>query len=397
METKHYFQSLFNDIKNRSVEATLGTLGIKSEPLRKHIHNQLTDDLQSGSRILGDPVFEAVFPWTAGPYTFQHLADQGILHSSLVKSLDSQHKAVPFDDKPLDLSEQALRTYYKPYTHQLQAWQTLLGSDKRSVVVTSGTGSGKTECFMIPILNDLASQLEAQPATTLQGVQALFIYPLNALINSQRERLLAWTYSYEKKLRFCLYNGNTPQRLSAAILAGRPGCEVHDRESLWKSPPPILITNPTMLEYMLIRRQDRPILEKSQGQLKYIVLDEAHTYIGSQAAELALLIRRALNGFGVLADEVRFIATSATIGTDEQAKEQLKKYLSSLAGISPDRVDVIDGYRNIPDLSTDAPLNPLRLEDLYKMTEADQNASIYTNQTARALRSYFVQKQNGRE
>ncbi|PRY22296.1 uncharacterized protein DUF1998 [Spirosoma oryzae] len=371
-------------------------MGIKSEALRDHIRQQLANDSRSGSRILGDPVFEAVFPWTAGPYTFQELADNGMLESRLVKSLDAQYKGVKFDDKSLNLSEQALRTFYKPYTHQLKAWAALSGEKKRSVVVTSGTGSGKTECFMVPILNDLVGQLNATK-TTLQGVQALFIYPLNALINSQRERLLAWTLDYKEQLRFCLYNGNTPQRLSAPVLAGRPRSEVHDRETLWQSPPPILITNPTMLEYMLIRRQDRPILEKSQGQLKYIVLDEAHTYIGSQAAELALLIRRALDGFGVTADQVRFIATSATIGTDEQAQERLKKYLADLAGISPDRIDVIDGQRNVPGLATTEMLNQLSVKDLNALPEEERKEAVYANRTARSLRNHLVQKQDGRE
>ncbi|MCV5688520.1 hypothetical protein OFN32_30410, partial [Escherichia coli] len=83
---------------------------------------------------------------------------------------------------------------------------------------------------------------------------------------------------------------------------------------IYEAPPSIMVTNTTMLEYMLIRRKDAPIIEKSQGMLKYIVLDEAHSYIGSQAAELSLLLRRVMHGFGVTPDQVRFVATSATIG-----------------------------------------------------------------------------------
>ncbi|WP_143371282.1 DEAD/DEAH box helicase, partial [Escherichia coli] len=81
----------------------------------------------------------------------------------------------------------------------------------------------------------------------------------------------------------------------------------------------IMVTNTTMLEYMLIRRKDAPIIEKSQGMLKYIVLDEAHSYIGSQAAELALLLRRVMQAFNVgpgTDKPVQIIATSATIGED---------------------------------------------------------------------------------
>ena len=398
METNAYFKSLFNDVCNRSVEATLGTLGIKSESLRNHLRHQLGGELQAGNRILGDPVFEAVFPWTTGDVTFQQLADSGFLQPSLVTALDTEQKSITYKDKKLNLAEQALKSYYKPYTHQLQAWETLAQPTPTSIVVTSGTGSGKTECFMIPILNDLANQLTQPSAPVrLTGVQALFIYPLNALINSQRERLLAWTYPYKHKLRFCLYNGNTPQTMNKADLNGCPTNEVHDRSSLWDSPPPVLITNPTMLEYMLIRNQDRPILEKSQGKLKYIVLDEAHTYIGSQAAELALLIRRALNGFGVTSEQVRFIATSATIGSDAAAKEHLKQYLSDLAGIPKERIEVIDGHRNVPVLPTDTTINQLSLNDLNALPETDRKAAVYSNETARNLRQFLTKKQNGRD
>ncbi len=388
-----YFQPLFNDLGHRSVEATLGTLGVKSPALRNHLRQQLAHELQAGNRILGDPAFDPVFPWTTGPVTFQDLADQNTLHPSLVNALNAEHKNIAFDDHKLNLAGQALKAHYKPYIHQLRAWETLAAPDHKSVVVTSGTGSGKTECFIIPILNDLVGQAEQPGAGPLVGVQALFIYPLNALINSQRERLLAWTYPYKHKVRFCLYNGNTPQSLKPAIINGRPESEVYDRRGLWQSPPPMLITNPTMLEYMLIRNQDRPILEKSQGKLKYIVLDEAHTYIGSQAAELALLIRRALIGFGVTADDVRFIATSATIGSDQQAQQSLKKYLADLAGISPDRVEVIDGQRNIPELPPNARPNQLTVSALCALPDADRRAAVYENETARRLRNVLIQDQ----
>lgn len=398
MENKHYFKPLFNEISSRSVEATLGTLGIKSESLRNHLRHQLACELKAGNRILGDPVFEAVFPWTTGDFTFQELADRGTLRPTLVKALDSGPKDVTFGDKKLDLSGQALKAYYKPYTHQLQAWATLGQPKGKSIVVTSGTGSGKTECFMIPILNDLVGQLEQPSAPSqLVGVQALFIYPLNALINSQRERLLAWTYPYQQKLRFCLYNGNTPQTMKQPDINSRPTSEVHDRRNLWESPPPILITNPTMLEYMLIRSQDRPILTKSQGKLKYIVIDEAHTYIGSQAAELALLIRRALIGFGVTADNVRFIATSATIGSDEESKERLKQYLSDLGGIPKDRIDVIDGYRHVPALQPNGTPNQLSLDELNALSDIDRNDAVYNSLHAREVRNFLIQKRDGRE
>ena len=165
-------------------------------------------------------------------------------------------------------------------------------------------------------------------------------------------------------MRFCLDNGHAPNRLPAHRHRESPN-EAIDRNALRESPPPILVTNATMLEYMLVRAQDAPILQKSQGTLQWIVLDEAHSYIGSQAAELALLLRRVLHGFGVSADQVRFVATSATIGdTRGDTAKRLAEFLSSLAGIPVERVHVISGQREIPALlatGTGAPRYPSRV------------------------------------
>lgn len=117
-------------------------------------------------------------------------------------------------------------------------------------------------------------------------------------------------------IRYCLYNGNT-ENLHASVKseqAKRPN-EVLSREKMREEPAPILVTNGTMLEYMMVRQVDAPIIQQSKAQksLRWIVLDEAHTYVGSQAAELALQLRRVMTAFGVTPDDVRFVATSATI------------------------------------------------------------------------------------
>ena len=136
---------------------------------------------------------------------------------------------------------------------------------------------------MVPILNDLAKEFE-QVVDPLVGVRALFVYPLNALINSQRERLRAWTAAYDDGVRFCLYNGNTEEYKHKE--QGKNPNEILTRKGIRSTPPPIMVTNATMLEYMLVRQIDSPIIEQSQGKLRWIVLDEAHTYIGSQACLL---------------------------------------------------------------------------------------------------------------
>lgn len=385
-----YYSSLIEQIKNRTVESTLGVLGTKSEPLRAFLHQTLSSENPGDGALLSDPVFEAVFPWTQCGYTFDQLSG-GVLQSSLVNALDSPPEIIDGDNK-LNLRGQALRRNIKPYSHQLDCWRILSEKKTKSIVVTSGTGSGKTECFMVPILNDLVKQYELSKRQ-LTGVQALFIYPLNALINSQRERLLAWTHPYNSNIRFCLYNGNTPHRLNANILQGKPKNEVHDRKSLWETPPPILITNPTMLEYMLIRNMDRPILQKSQGKLKYIVLDEAHSYIGSQAAELSLLIRRTLYAFGVRSEDVRFIATSATIGSDVDAQDMLKEYLADLSGVSKSQIEVVDGKRNIPVLEPSPKTFTGNVNDILRLTSLeDQRKAILASPIAKDLRNILVDK-----
>ena len=98
-----------------------------------------------------------------------------------------------------------------------------------------------------------------------------------------------------------------------------------------------------MLEYLLLRAKDRSILENSKGLLRWIVLDEAHSYIGAQAAEMALLLRRVRAAFGVQPNQVRLMATSATIGEGQGTQAKLRDFASNLAGVDERRVRVIQG------------------------------------------------------
>jgi ATP-dependent helicase YprA (DUF1998 family) len=269
------------------------------------------------------------------------LATGGLLSPALVEAMDA-------DPTSKDLAEYRFPRTREAYTHQVEAWQHLLAKEPRSVLISSGTGSGKTECFLVPILDELARAQEQGPPV---GVRALFLYPLNALINSQRDRLRAWCAPFGGRVRFCLYTGDTPEAAPASERRAAPA-EVLDRKTLRASPPPLLVTNTTMLEYMLVRRDDQPILEQSRGLLRWVVLDEAHTYLGSQAAETALLLRRVIHSFGVSPEEVRFVATSATIGTDDSdSRGRLQAFLSTLAGVPEEAVHVVVGHRRVPDLS----------------------------------------------
>jgi DEAD/DEAH box helicase domain-containing protein len=208
------------------------------------------------------------------------------------------------------------------------------------------------------------------------------LYPLNALINSQRARLFAWTHAFRDGIRFALYNGATPEKLPKDRDQPNKN-EVITRERLRESAPPVLLTNATMLEYMLIRAADGPILEQSRRKLRWIVLDEAHTYVGSRAAELALLFRRVMHSFEVDPADVRFVATSATIGGSE-IEDQLRRFIADLAGVDEQRVAVVGGRRELPDipeslLTRCLPVpEPRELEDLDPADRFDRLASTPT-------------------
>src|SRR5690606_32253018 len=146
------------------------------------------------------------------------------------------------------------------------------------------------------------------------GINAIFLYPLNALIASQKKRMHAWCSALDG-INYALLTGDTPNTSNRNDKErNRP--QLISREQIRATPPQILFTNPTMLEYMLVRNADVPILEKSKGKLRWILLDEAHTLTGSKAAEMALLIRRVADAFEVDISKLRFAITSATVGTE---------------------------------------------------------------------------------
>lgn len=378
-----FFRSLIERSLERTREATLGVLGISHLGLRRHLSESMVKTLGADGCFLAPPVFEHTFGWQESDLRLQDLQREGLLSASLLDTLAS----APAYRFP--------KTAY-PYVHQLNAWRTLLDETPRSAVITTGTGSGKTECFMVPILEDLIREQERREAA-LVGVRALFLYPLNALINSQQERLDAWTRKYGSNIRFCLYNGKTEERADKVRKEQqqKPN-QILSRELLREEPAPILMTNATMLEYMLVRQVDNPILEisKQQQSLRWIVLDEAHTYVGSQAAEMSLLLRRVVQAFGRQSEKIRFIATSATIAAAD-AEERLKRYLADLAGVPIDQVEVIGGSRVWPDLEFDSPSSNTSLQAIRDIepetaVSAARFEALCNSNIARSLRHAVV-------
>ena len=217
-----------------------------------------------------------------------------------------------------------------------------------SVIITTGTGSGKTESFLYPILNDLLSDVEK--GNHDMGIRAIFLYPMNALVNDQMERV-------RKILQNCpditygFFTGETPETVSQNFRNKYadendtfiPDNEILSREEIRKNPPHLLFTNYSMLEYLLIRPNDYAIFTSERlKNWKYVVLDEAHSYYGSLGIELSLLMRRAT---GLAPEKPRFILTSATLGEKGKTEKDIVDFAKNLTSVQFNVEDIIFSKR----------------------------------------------------
>lgn len=262
------------------------------------------------------------------------------------------------------------KSYYPPYEHQYQCWKHLLQEDvngkPKSICVTTGTGSGKTECFMLPLVYDLDRQQKANPDAE-SYVQALFLYPLNALMEDQKERLEQLLDG--TNLTYAVYNADLPEKMptdnSEESKKIRRRIEqirgwdektgtyrfphiLYTREDVRKKRPNILLTNPTMLEYVLLRKKDEKLIDPEAHSLQWVAIDETHTYTGAGAAELAMLLRRVLLAFDVDAEQIHFATSSATFGNGEnkeKEEKELKEFIAGITGTNINQIDVEGGER----------------------------------------------------
>jgi hypothetical protein len=254
---------------------------------------KIRESFETPRALFTGPFLELIFPYVQDA-SLEMLCQQGVLSRKLL-SLPCFTQPKP---EPIPLQVPL-------YSHQVKSIQKLC-VEKRSIVISSGTGSGKTECFSIPIVNDLLDD-------DTPGVRALLVYPLNALVNDQLDRLRVMLK--DTPITFGRYTSELPQSAdrSESMLIN----EVISRDEIRKEKkiPQILITNYAMLEYLLLRPEDSIIF--NTGLWKYVVLDEAHSYTGAQGIEVAMLLRRLKERLGKKPGDMLCIATSATLVNDD--------------------------------------------------------------------------------
>lgn len=280
---------------------------------KDYYNEQLKQQLAEGKAISDGPYISMSDPYRKGK-TIRDLVEKGVLSPSILSITGLK------PDRPL-------------YLHQENAIERAAAG--KNLIITTGTGSGKTESFMIPIINELLS--ERDRGTLSPGVRTMIIYPMNALVNDQIRRLRELLGNMSgQQITYGRFTGETKENYTEARrkfieLEGEgtlPDNELISREQMRNTPPNILITNYAMLEYMLLRPGDNIIFSSDNSQMwKYIVFDEAHSYTGAKGIEVSALIRRVKAM--LQRDDIRFILTSATLG-DEKSNSEIVRFGESL-------------------------------------------------------------------
>jgi hypothetical protein len=341
--------------------------------------NETYRDYMKSTFFIRDEVFREsytraleTFEFAKGPYL--ECVDAFVLSKSL-KSLVKEGLLSPsFEQLFKNDTEQYNRPLYK---HQEEAIRLAL--DDKNMVVSTGTGSGKTECFTYPILHSL---LEEERAGTLgPGVRVLLLYPMNALANDQMQRLRKLLKDYPA-ITFGSYTGETEEHQHKALSSYKalyPGQEILPNElisraQMKETPPHILVTNYAMLEYLLIRPTDTVLFDNKRfnSRWKYIVLDEAHVYSGASGMEVSILLRRLINRLPK-PEQIRFILTSATLG-DEHRDDDIVKFATTLcAKASFDASSIVRASRQQQDCRPAFSGKTAFYEEVIELLESDEH------------------------
>ncbi len=272
---------------------------------------------------------------------------------------------------PLEIKPQ-----WAPYDHQVKAWHRLSAREQepQATIVTTGTGSGKTEAFLYPVL-DYCYQHRDKP-----GIKVIIMYPMNALATDQAMRLGEMIHEDERlsaKIRAGLFIGEGKQskNIHRHKLMG-PDHIIEDRDTILDSPPDILLTNFKMLDYALMKHNynnlwSHNLIDKSL--FKFLVLDELHTYDGAQGTDVANLIRRLKLKLYMQEGQLCPVGTSATIGSGEDAHTLLADYAEKIFGetiteeaiITENRIDVDEFFDDDEKLLPFIPLTDMLKELVY--------------------------------
>ncbi|MGH7728732.1 MAG: DEAD/DEAH box helicase [Vulcanimicrobiaceae bacterium] len=217
---------------------------------------------------------------------------------------------------------------YPPYRHQSEAYRRIRHGI--STIVATGTGSGKTEAFLLPIVDD------AYARRNDPGPKAILLYPMNALALDQNKRLRELCCGLG--VTFGVYTGVTDRGTQKERPAEAPAEERVFRNEFETAPPDLFLTNYQMLEYLLLRGDGRRIF--GNHSVRYIVLDEMHTYRGALGSDVAALLRRlriALGATSTVEPDLVFVGTSATlqrgIDGDDDPRRSIALFFEQLAGV----------------------------------------------------------------
>ena len=317
-------------------------LSVKDEEITNLAHNAVCR-----TEFVKGPYLETTLPFVEGK-SLKELVGEGLIS----KEFAVMGKSIHYED-------------WKLRIHQEQALRHII-TKQRNMVVSTGTGSGKTECYLYPIFNALMR--EKEEGTLDPGVRALLIFPMNALANDQQKKLRKLLKNYPD-ITFGRYTGETAHKRSKET-SEQAELRMHEeydiahmsdtdeayknsipnemmcREMMAEKPPHILLTNYAMLEYMLLRPDTAPFFDNSSAKnWRFIVIDEAHTYKGANGTEIAYLLRRVKERIRHnMHGSFRCIATSATLGS-EDGKAGLAQFAQNLFDEPFNEKDIITTKR----------------------------------------------------
>jgi superfamily II DNA/RNA helicase len=290
---------------------TSGFVDVRDHRLKEHVQERLDTGEQWPDPWLSlNPSFEP-----GG--TISEVVQQGLLHPECDRIFRVKLDAQDPGSNTLTL-----------HRHQREA--VAVARSSKSYVLTTGTGSGKSLAYIVPIVDDVLRQRDANGGKRVRGVKAIVVYPMNALANSQ-------LFELTKFLKFGYPQGGEP-----VTFARYTGQEKEDvRRQILADPPDILLTNYVMLELVLTRPDERRHLIRAAKGLRFLVLDELHTYRGRQGADVALLVRRLRDACE--SPETQVVGTSATIASGVTIQDQRASVASVAtrlfgAEVTPDRV-----------------------------------------------------------